>query len=624
MYFSPVQIARSIDALGGVHSFHGITFLACKRAELPVGAEVVFALDNFTDQFLQEHHKLDPGSDWFFQPFKSADREKKWVRPDYSAKGLQSVNTRSFLAAFIHPHNSRIWAWAADYVSFLEKKLLQGNRLPAFHLAVWLYRDFDWKSETSLDDVVATLLSDYHITSDEVERLFDIELPSGLDKSDVFQEELGTWDDLRQLLPAPPDAKPDQGGTLSYLATSGLGPAYRFVLEPAERLSLITGDNGLGKSFLLEAAWWALTGTWAGRPSYPSPTQRNTDVEISFAIEGEHSKATRKTIQFDWKTLSWPAPKNRPTIAGLIVYARVDGSFAVWDPARQALPSSASQKGDRSVFTSAEVWDGLPGRIEGLIRDWVRWQSNAQGDQFKSFEKVLAKLSPPDLGQLKPGPTVRIPDDPRDIPTLIHPYGETPIVYASAGVRRIVTLAYLVVWAWHEHLVAASMAQTLPQRRMVVLVDELEAHLHPKWQRSFLPALMELSEMLSSTLQAQYIVATHSPLVMASSESVFTDSTDKLFHLDMESSGEISLKEIDYVAFGDVSSWLTSPVFELRHARSNEGEAAIEAAKLVQLRGQGPSSEIRAIHERLKQHIASDDRFWPRWIAFAERFGAIS
>ena len=279
-----------------------------ERAELPVGAEVVFALDNFTDQFLQEHHKLDPGSDWFFQPFKSADREKKWVRPDYSAKGLQSVNTRSFLAAFIHPHNSRIWAWAADYVSFLEKKLLKGNRLPAFHLAVWLYHDFVWRPETSLDDVVATLLLDYHITSDEVERLFDIASPSGLDKFDVFQEELATWDDLRELLPAPPDAKPDQGGTLSYLATSGLGPAYRFVLEPAERLSLITGDNGLGKSFLLEAAWWALTGTWAGRPSYPNPTQRNTDVEISFAIEGEHSKATRKTIQFDWKTLSWPAP----------------------------------------------------------------------------------------------------------------------------------------------------------------------------------------------------------------------------------------------------------------------------------------------------------------------------
>jgi hypothetical protein len=311
-------------------------------------------------------------------------------------------------------------------------------------------------------------------------------------------------------------------------------------------------------------------------------------------------------------------------MAGLIVYARVDGSFAVWDPARQALPGAISSRNEHSVFTSDEVWNGLPGRIEGLVRDWVRWQSNPQGERFKSFERVLTKLSPPDLGQLKPGPTIRIPDDPRDIPTLHHPYGEVPIVYASAGVRRIITLAYLVVWAWHEHLVAASMAQTLPQRRMVILVDELEAHLHPKWQRSFLPALIELNNILSQTLQAQYIIATHSPLVMASSESIFKFNKDKLFHLDIESSGEINLKETDYIAFGDVSSWLTSPVFELRHARSHEGEDAIEAAKSVQLRGQGSVNEIRSIHERLKKHIASDDRFWPRWIAFAERYGVIN
>lgn len=620
MYFTPDQIVQSIEALAGVHSFHGITFLACKAAGLPVGEEIVFPLDAHTDAFLKEHHRIDPGSDWFFQPFKSADREKKWVRPDYSAKGLQSVNTGSFLGAFIHPHNSRIWAWGDQYVSFLANKLPKRLAIPAFDLAVWLYRERDWPEEVTLDGVVETFVKEYQLTPAELGALFDIVVPVERIE-EVLQDEIATWDDLRQLLPAPPDARPDEGGTLSYLATKGLGPAHEFILEPADRLSLITGDNGLGKSFLLEAAWWALTGTWAGRPAYPSPGRRNSSVEISFAIAGEKSKATKRTIAFDWKALSWPVPKARPTIAGLIVYARVDGSFAVWDPVRQSLHSSESLKAERAVFSSAEVWDGLPGRIEGLVRDWVRWQSNPQSEQFKSFELVLAKLSPPDLGKLRPGQTVRIPDDPRDIPTLIHPYGETPIVYASAGVRRIVTLAYLIVWAWHEHLIAANMAQTTPQRRMVVLVDELEAHLHPKWQRSFLPALMELSGLLAPTLKAQYIVATHSPLVMASSESVFDASTDKLFHLDMETTQEVTLKEVEYVAFGDVSSWLTSPVFELRHARSNEGEAAIEAAKAIQLRGKGSASEIRAIQDRLKLHIASDDRFWPRWVAFAERFG---
>lgn len=625
MYFTSEQIARSIHALASVHPFHGITFLACKQAGLPVGRAIVFPLDAETDKFLREHHRINPGTDWFFQPFKSSDRKKKWVRSDYSAKGLQTINTQTFSPAFLHERNTRIWGWHPKYIEVLADRLPKHRKLakkiPAFDLGVWLFRNEAWSDPTDISEVVNRFLTEFSITSEEKAALFDIDVPSGLPLNEVFQSEKSEWDDLRNLLPAPPDARPDQGGTLAYLETRGLGPANSFVLEPADRLSLITGDNGLGKSFLLETAWWALTGTWADLPAYPSPTQKNSKVEISFAIEGEQSQAQRRSIQFDWRSLSWQQPRNRPTIPGLIVYARVDGSFAVWDPARQAISTTEGSRSSKVMFSNEEAWNGS-GRIEGLVRDWIRWQNRSStGPPFEIFRKVLSKLSPPDLGVMTPGTPVRIPNDPRDIPTLVHPYGETPIVYASAGVRRVVTLAYLIVWAWHEHTVAASMGQIAPQRRMVVLVDELEAHLHPRWQRALLPALMEVSAALSPALQAQYLVATHSPLVMASSEAVFDTNIDKLFHLDMATSGEVSLQEVDFVRFGDVSAWLTSPVFELRHARSSEGEAAIEAAKTLQLRDSIEHSEVDEVTDRLRQYLAQDDRFWPRWIAFAERYG---
>uniref|UniRef100_UPI0037508EC4 hypothetical protein n=1 Tax=Undibacterium sp. TaxID=1914977 RepID=UPI0037508EC4 len=122
MYFSHQQIANSITALANVHPFHGITFLACKQANLPVGRSIVFQLDARTDAFLNNYHRLDPTSDWFFQPFKSANREKKWVRPDYSAKGLQAINTQTFSSAFLHERNSRIWGWTPDYISVLKSR----------------------------------------------------------------------------------------------------------------------------------------------------------------------------------------------------------------------------------------------------------------------------------------------------------------------------------------------------------------------------------------------------------------------------------------------------------------------------------------------------------------------
>ena len=35
------------------------------------------------------------------------------------------------------------------------------------------------------------------------------------------------------------------------------------------RMNFLTGDNGLGKTFLLDIAWWVLTRTWARMPAIP-------------------------------------------------------------------------------------------------------------------------------------------------------------------------------------------------------------------------------------------------------------------------------------------------------------------------------------------------------------------
>lgn len=47
------------------------------------------------------------------------------------------------------------------------------------------------------------------------------------------------------------------------------------------------------------------------------------------------------------------------------------------------------------------------------------------------------------------------------------------------------------------------------QGRAVVLIDELELHLHPKWQRAIAPWL------LKTFPQCQFIVSTHSPQVLS-------------------------------------------------------------------------------------------------------------
>jgi hypothetical protein len=155
---------------------------------------------------------------------------------------------------------------------------------------------------------------------------------------------------------------------------------------------------------------------------------------------------------------------------------------------------------------------------------------------------------------------------------------------------------------------------------MMVIVDELEAHLHPKWQRIVLPALMSVGDLLSGDLALQMIAATHSPMILASMEPTFDPSTDVLYHL-FGAGPTVKLEETPFVKYGDASGWLTSPLFGMRHARSREAELAIEDAKKLQLADSPSFSEVAAVSDRLRLHLAGDDKFWPRWLFFAERQG---
>ena len=96
------------------------------------------------------------------------------------------------------------------------------------------------------------------------------------------------------------------------------------------------------------------------------------------------------------------------------------------------------------------------------------------------------------------------------------------------------------------------------------MVDEIEAHLHPRWQRIILPELLKVSGILSSELEMQLMVATHSPLALASAEPVCDATIDKLFQLEATQSGKVVFEESPFVRYGLVDSWLTSDLFDLQ------------------------------------------------------------
>ena len=411
---------------------------------------------------------------------------------------------------------------------------------------------------------------------------------------------------------------------LEHLELHNVGPAPQLDLEMGPRVNVITGDNGLGKSFLLDISWWALTRTWCSLPA--RPTMSSQDASITFRFGGK-VKPNQYTSSFDRRMQSWTGRAGRPANPGLVLYAQADGGFSVWDPARNYWRKKGNvDVQDRPaayLFRAQEIWDGLEvdGNIlcNGLIRDWTSWQKE-KAEAFHQLCAALQELSPSPDEVLEAGKPTRISlNDVRDIPTLKTGYGqEVPLVYASAGIKRIVGLAYLLVWAWQEHQRASELLGQRQTHQIIFLVDEIESHLHPRWQRVILNSLLRVTDAMTQISQTdvQIVTATHSPMLLASLEPLFDEELDRLFHLNL-GGGEVTLTAVPWAKQGDVTNWLVSEVFGLQQARSVEAERAIEAAEAY-MRGDTCDpvslSSQEAIHSELLKTLAGHDPFWPRWI----------
>jgi predicted ATP-binding protein involved in virulence len=83
---------------------------------------------------------------------------------------------------------------------------------------------------------------------------------------------------------------------------------------------------------------------------------------------------------------------------------------------------------------------------------------------------------------------------------------DIPIDYLSAGEKSVILLVADLV----KRLFIANPSLENPlEGTGIILIDEIDLHLHPKWQREVLPAL------LATFPKLQFIVTTHSPQVLS-------------------------------------------------------------------------------------------------------------
>ncbi len=177
---------------------------------------------------------------------------------------------------------------------------------------------------------------------------------------------------------------------------------------------------------------------------------------------------------------------------------------------------------------------------------------------------------------------------------VITPYGKVPLSELSLGYKTmlawILDLALRMLWRNPE------MDDPLSQAA-VVLVDEIDLHLHPKWQRSIREYL------LRHFPNTQFICTAHSPFMAQSSEA------ENLCVL-RRFSNEVKIENEPAVVSGwRIGQFATSELFGIDGERSEEVEELIKSRRaLLDKETRTPEEELqlKALDEKLSTLPVAD------------------
>ncbi len=283
--------------------------------------------------------------------------------------------------------------------------------------------------------------------------------------------------------------------------------------------TIILGDNGTGKTTLLKIL------------------DRLQPIKEEFHIEGNtkiipllpyekvinNSKLFKQKLKINLKIL------NNKKIYNLKIYSEKENTFSVYNKnisnlfllsygasRRMSKNQNISHKKyeysnitslfDESIeLINAEEWF-LQKYLKSLVAN-----SDSKSKYKKEFEQVknLLKEILPDINEIRIKP---INDENSKILLEVQTnYGWVNLRDLSFGYQ---TVAALLVD------ISSKMMEQYPESKnplaepVIILIDEIDLHLHPKWQR------VVIDKLSKYFLNAQFIVTAHSPLIVQAAEDI--------------------------------------------------------------------------------------------------------
>ena len=311
-------------------------------------------------------------------------------------------------------------------------------------------------------------------------------------------------------------------------------------IELTSGVNLLVGDNGAGKTSVLDGVAVALGGLFVGVQGVSAKNIVKDDVHIEINSLGDAST----TITYC-----------EPVALGCTLKHRTD--IFRWTRIRENLSSNHTKMDDKMVSTwmkeitnnpyeelplisyqsAARVWKskradfgseakkklddrrcGYIGCLDQfmdvkVIQQWymkqeqsafLRGKSIREYEMFKNIVSVFMK----EVSELKDFPTVYYS---RQFEELVYVDDEQEIAISklSAGYQ---SLLWLVMDLAYRTCILNPEMRDRSEINGIVLIDEVDMHLHPKWQWNIIKALQ------TTFPHVQFIITTHSPMVISSAK----------------------------------------------------------------------------------------------------------
>jgi tetratricopeptide (TPR) repeat protein len=273
---------------------------------------------------------------------------------------------------------------------------------------------------------------------------------------------------------------------------------FKWQLQPG--VNILLGRNGYGKSLLLRALVAMIQNDQEQTAPFMlgAPTAATPRMQVTIERAGETVVTKRSVISFDEQFGKMP-------VLAIPDMRYLDKSGTSIGTPREVVDLRSD---GASQFLNEESYEGLINTfLYGLCLDYLERGNKTDAPIFALIEKSVQTLSG---GPFKFKKITRNKDTARfEILTTTEGSAERelPLQKASQGTLSVIAMVGLI----HRYLQAVYTTvepAEVAKQRAVVVIDEIDAHLHPSWQQQILRLFRDAFPGV------QFIVTAHSPLVV--------------------------------------------------------------------------------------------------------------